>query len=205
MWHLQKNLSYKNPVLACCKNLVNGSTNMSKLNWHWTNEVAAAISAGLISVCRSSCQEASQWKGGFDILDVKAGFDILVVFFSLRQAEWAVLREKVCQLLPAVAQITAHPQALSLSSPSERAPAAGALQTEREPSITAFICREGKEGWLTESFRKYPIFSSVKINKRDTQQIVSLSSDNLTFPIGLRDCRFHASLEFLEYIRMKWT
>lgn len=147
---LAKNLSYKNPVLICYKNLANGFINVSKLIWHWANEVAAAISAGLISVCRSSCQAASQWKGGFDILAVKGGFDILAVSWD---------EQKVCQLLP----VTSRRCCRSPGSQPQPAQGKGTISPhiwstpnrEREPdgciSSQHLSAWEGKEGKLTSA------------------------------------------------------
>lgn len=163
---LAKNLSYKNPVLICYKNLANGFINVSKLIWHWANEVAAAISAGLISVCRSSCQAASQWKGGFDILAVKGGFDILAVSWD-EQSGWCWGRRcaSFSQSLPGDA---ADHQAASPSQPRARAPSAltfGALQTERGSLMDAshhsiYLPERGKmeNSQVPEPFRKYPLF-----------------------------------------------
>lgn len=46
-WHLQKLFTYKNSFLTCYKSIVHGSRIVSKPSRYWTNEVAAAISAGL--------------------------------------------------------------------------------------------------------------------------------------------------------------
>lgn len=211
MWQLQKNLSYKNPLLICYKNLVNGSTNMSKPNWHWTNEVAAAISAGLISVCRSSCQAASQWKGGFDILAVKGGFDILAVFFSLRWAEWVVRREKECQLLPVIAQeplqvpsahsVQGHHQCSHLELSKHR----GNLMAASHHSI--YLPDKGKRdnSQVPGPFRKHPLFSSVQMSKRDLQQMMCLWAVTTSSSYWPGGSSFRASLEFFEYLGMKWT